>query len=78
MKAAAHSKRMISAAEVAARLGRSRSWFYQRRADLERQGFPCPHPIVGRWDAHAVERWLDSSFDPTPSAKNDLEAAFGL
>lgn len=78
MKAAAAHKRMLNAAEVAERLGRSRSWFYQNRGELERAGFPCRHPILRLWDAKAIDAWLDGSMDDRDAKRLELDAAFGI
>ena len=45
--------------QVAARLGRSASWFEAHQSELEKYGFPKPDPLLGSWDAEAIERWLD-------------------
>jgi predicted DNA-binding transcriptional regulator AlpA len=51
--------RMIDLASVARRMGRSRSWIYRKMDDLNRLGFPAPHPVIGRWDSALIEGWLD-------------------
>lgn len=51
--------RMIDLVSVARRMGRSRSWLYRKLDDLNRLGFPSPHPVIGRWDSAQVEHWLD-------------------
>lgn len=52
---------LISAAEVAVKLGHAVDWFYRRRDRLERTlGFPpCVAGCGKRWDPEAIDRWLD-------------------
>lgn len=53
---------LISAAEVAAKLGHAIDWFYRRRDRLERDlDFPpCVAGCGKRWDPEAIDRWLDA------------------
>jgi predicted DNA-binding transcriptional regulator AlpA len=51
--------RVLNAATLCAYLGRSESWFAEHRAELEAQGFPKPVSLVGGYDRHAVDLWLD-------------------
>jgi predicted DNA-binding transcriptional regulator AlpA len=53
-----NTPRMIDLASVARRMGRSRSWIYRKMDDLNRLGFPAPHPVIGRWDSELIEGWL--------------------
>lgn len=74
---------LIDIAAVARRLGRSRSWFYEHRKELERQGFPAPLPIVDRWDPAAVDAWIAGCGRMAQAVQKDhakraLDAAFGL
>lgn len=56
--------RPLSAAAVARQiLGRSPSWFYSHRADLEAAGFPKPLPVLNRYDPAAVKAWLHGKAD---------------
>ena len=67
--------RPLSAAAVAREiLGRSPSWFYQHRADLEAAGFPCPLPVVNRYDPEAVRAWMrrSSGLDPQDNAAGKM------
>ena len=49
----------MEAAEIAGRLGWSRSTFLRRRTKLEADGFPSMLPgRFGRWDRAAVDRWI--------------------
>lgn len=50
-------RRGLDAGEVAAILGRSKSWFYEHRPRLEAAGFPPKNPLTGTWDAHAIHAW---------------------
>lgn len=43
--------------EVAGRLRRSYDWFLRNRKRLEQAGFPKPMPVVGNYDAAAIEQW---------------------
>ena len=66
------SERPLSAAAVARDiLGRSPSWFYAHRADLESAGFPPPLPVVNRYDPEAVRIWMRraSGLDPQDNGK---------
>lgn len=47
----------IDVAGAARKLGRSRSWFYQHRDELEKRGFPAPIPVSKRWDPDAIDAW---------------------
>jgi predicted DNA-binding transcriptional regulator AlpA len=54
--------RYLSARQTAAKLGFSRSWFYKNKDRLMREeGFPAPSPMFAkpRWDALAVETWMN-------------------
>lgn len=46
--------------QVATRLGKSESWLSDRRAELEKLGFPKRDAVLGGTDANAIERWLDA------------------
>lgn len=69
--------RMMKATEVAAFLGRSRSWFATRRSLLEAIGFPRPHPIIGLYDREQIVRWLDAQAGLT-TPTNPFDEAFGI
>lgn len=59
--------RPLSAAAVARLiLGRSPSWFYSHRDELEKAGFPQPLPVVNRYDPEAIKAWMrkSSGLDP--------------
>lgn len=70
--------RFIDPTDTAAILGRSRSWLYARKRQLEKLGFPQPHPLIGRYDRALVEKWVDGqSFLSTPSTLgNPFDEAF--
>ena len=52
---------------------------YAQRRRLERDGFPRPYPIVGRYDAYAIEAYLDRHSGLTPTdAHNELDKEFGI
>jgi predicted DNA-binding transcriptional regulator AlpA len=55
--------RVLNAATLCAYLGRSESWFAEHRAELEAQGFPKPVSLLGGYDRHAVDLWLDQRSD---------------
>lgn len=51
---------LVGGAEwVAARLGKSRTWFTQMRPHLEKQGFPRKDAVVGGWLKRDVDAWLE-------------------
>jgi hypothetical protein len=50
---------LLTTRDVIRLLRRTSGWFYANREELERQGFPTPIPIVGHYDAKAVNAWLD-------------------
>ena len=54
-----HPARFIDATDAAAIMGRSRSWFYEKRRSLEQLGFPRPHPVIKRYDRRLIEQWVD-------------------
>ena len=60
--------RILSAYQVAARLGIAVSQFYNRRAKLESRGFPTRDTLLCGWDAHAIEAWLDRRAGIGPSS----------
>jgi predicted DNA-binding transcriptional regulator AlpA len=79
----AGTDRLLDAAGVALKLLRSRSWFYQHRAELEAANFPRPLPIVDRWDPAAIDRWIADKDKITAAttehrAREKMDAAFGL
>jgi predicted DNA-binding transcriptional regulator AlpA len=59
------TRRLLSAMEVAARLGMPASEFYRLRAQLVIEGFPPPTIGRGRhqrakYDSLGIERWMES------------------
>jgi hypothetical protein len=62
-----------STAEVAAALGHSVQWFYQRARALRAAGFPQPLPIVRRYDPAAVRAWIDRQ-QPQPTVSSSQTA----
>lgn len=55
--------RVLSAFQVATRLGRSEGWFSENREMLEDdKGFPRRNAFLNGWDAVQVEQWLDKQF----------------
>lgn len=74
---------LLDASEVAKRLGRSRSWFYDHQKELDAAGFPRPLPVVDRWDPAAIDAWLAAQRGLAAAACKDearraRRAAFGL
>jgi len=64
--------RLYDASQVAARLGKGETWLYDHLAQLTAQGFPARDPLLGGWDAKAIERWWDKrSKMSEPEAAND-------
>lgn len=49
---------VVTAAWVAAQLGRSESWFAKKRPSLEGQGFPRRDAILGGYIRADVEAWI--------------------
>jgi len=74
--------RYLPMTRLARKLGFSRSWLYCNLGRLmAEEGFPRPVTIFGkpRWDAVAVDRWMDqrSGLSPTAAPKpllDDIEA----
>jgi predicted DNA-binding transcriptional regulator AlpA len=58
-KHAFDAKRVLTAPEAAAYLGRSATWLAQHAARLQMAGFPQPLPVVGGYDKVAIDNWLD-------------------
>lgn len=81
MRDAEHTDETLwTANQVGRRLGRSRAWFYARREELERAGFPKPIPIANRWDHQMANqsmsgqgRFARALADHTAKAKLDPE-----
>jgi predicted DNA-binding transcriptional regulator AlpA len=48
----------LTVAEVAARLGVAKSTFYARLPKMKREGFPDIDPLMERYSAEAVEKWI--------------------
>ena len=67
---------LLTAAQVALRLGRTHRWFTRNRAALEARGFPGPVDGCGmRWDPVAIDGWLDGQLDcPPPVSDEAMEA----
>ena len=64
--------RLYGARQVAARLGKGETWLYDQLAQLTAEGFPARDPLLGGWDAKAIERWWDKrSKISEPEAAND-------
>ena len=52
--------RLFNASQVASRLGKGESWLYDHLAQLTAQGFLARDPLLGGWDANAIERWWNN------------------
>ena len=64
--------RLFNASQVASRLGKGETWLYDHLAQLTAQGFPARDPLLGGWDAMAIERWWDKRSEIVePDAAND-------
>jgi len=70
------SPRVLSAAETAAYLGRSLTWFVEHRAELEAQGFPRPLPFMDGYDREAIDRWVDALGGERRSPVTDYRTAW--
>lgn len=64
---------ILRAAGVGRLLGRSATWFYQHRAELERAGLPAKDRLLGGWHRHAVEAWVASRAGTVQSLGLDAE-----
>lgn len=67
---------LLTAAQVARKLGRSLSWFQRNRATLEAtKSFPRPVDGCGhRWDPAAIDAWLNRQLPSqrTEAAPDDV------
>ena len=64
--------RLFNASQVASRLGKGETWLYDHLAQLTAQGVPARDPLLGGWDAMAIERrWDKRSEMSEPKAAND-------
>ncbi len=70
--------RMLNAREVAHRLGRCEGWFNQHYEALRKEGFPERDPLLGGWDSHAIDIWLDirSGLRSAPKAASERRASY--
>ena len=50
---------MLTAQQVALRLGMSEATFGKRLSEFQSQGFPTKDALFDKWDSDAVELWLD-------------------
>jgi predicted DNA-binding transcriptional regulator AlpA len=55
---AAPLPRLLTVRDVCRMLRRTSGWFYKHREELEAAGFPKPVPVIGRYDAEAIDAWL--------------------
>ena len=51
--------RIVNDTELAAYIGHSLTWLKENRERLEAMGLPRPLPVLGGYDRHAVDEWLD-------------------
>ncbi|MDB5524559.1 MAG: hypothetical protein JWM58_2322 [Rhizobium sp.] len=49
--------------------------FNIKRADLERAGFPKPMQILGNYDIHAIDAWIDAETGGAVRVGQDLDEA---
>ena len=75
--------RVLKKHGTAALLGWGDTTFDKKRPALEAEGFPLYDELLGGWDAHAIEHWLDqrsgfaaqnTGHDPLMEALNDHQA----
>lgn len=71
-----HPSRGLQAEEVGPYLGRAPSWFYLRRPQLERAGFPKPDELIGTYDKRAIDLWWDARSGLVDGEETDWEARF--
>ena len=66
------SKQLIGGHAVARLIGRSPSWFYEHRVELEKAGFPRRDDLLGGWHQEAITAWLARrAGTAAPSAAGD-------
>lgn len=64
------TRRLLTPADVAAKLGYSQTWLNVNQSKLEQSGFPTPVELITgvkssrRWDERAIDIWLDNHMDP--------------
>lgn len=60
-------RQLLTAADIAARLGVAPEWLRRRLGRLYRAGLPRPLPLPGvkRWDPAALDLWLDRFLAPS-------------
>jgi hypothetical protein len=51
--------RLVPPQKAARRLSLSLSAFSFRLPDLQQTGFPKPCPVLGHYDIHAIDAWID-------------------
>ena len=51
--------RVIGVGAIAVYIGKSETWFRTHLTTLREVGFPEPLPVLGGYDRHAVDDWLD-------------------
>lgn len=75
--------RILTAGQVATRLGKSEGWFSSNRGKLEAHGFPLRIQLLNGWDEDAIEAWIDQlsglhfNFSATNEWDEVLHAAKG-
>lgn len=50
--------RVIDASEIADLFGKTKSWFYRKRRQLEEAGFPLKDTLLGGWLYSLVDAWF--------------------
>lgn len=68
---------VLRAGDVGRILGRSTTWFYQHREQLEEAGFPAKDALLCGWHRGAVEAWLAKRARTIESFSLDTERAAG-
>jgi len=63
---------VLSPNGIASLFGKSKSWFYLHRQELEEAGFPTRDPLLRGWSASAVFNWFDLRNRERPMKRSPL------
>lgn len=71
--------RLLTRAEVATRLRRPKAWLDRNIKRLQAEhSFPRALPLVGRWDAMAIDNWISRQNGAPATAAASVEPASDL
>jgi predicted DNA-binding transcriptional regulator AlpA len=65
--------RIVNARDVAFRLGKSEGWFHAHYEQLQNKDFPPRDELLGGWDLHAVDQWIDTRSGLRPEPRSPSE-----